>query len=630
MLKGSLSMTSPRPLPDAGTVQDSQQTSPAHPTPSDINGATSPWTYASTVSLTIAAFTPLILFLHFFPLVTNLPIWDQWIMIEVWEAYYQGGDYLSLLLKPYNGHINTIPKFVFFGLGLLTDWNLRIEVVLSYVTALGTLVITLLMLRDTDRRLMILAAPFAAVVFSAGQYENFMSGWPFVQHLSQFSATLALFALTRPKPIRPPHIMVGAIATIVATYSWGTGFTAGIVCFLALVSRARFPKWITFSWFVGTCALFTSVFVNVGDGLGRPSIGAVFSFFTAMVGNLVSVVATPDLKVAQTAGVILLVVLGAVVGVCLRKGMFEEVRRWGLFALMALAGDGMIAIGRTYSGIQQALVSHYITTGYPVVLTVLVLLVLLLIGPHREADPRPHVSPANLIAAAILILAATAQPWLVFSNHFPTQKRWSKICRDDMRKISSGTATDSEIIRSHEANVQMVRHGVKVLRRYRLAVFADIPGQYQGHYREQVPPTPTPGPEDLPSAAFKLHWKNLGFPTRVKAGTVVPTTLDVVNSSNHLWPTFENNDSKNGDAYKVRLSYRWLGAAHRLSDYNERRIDFESDVAPGAVVSLQFDIRVPRKAGRYKLQIDAVQDGVSWFEDRGAETLVLPVRVTER
>jgi hypothetical protein len=107
-----------------------------------------------------------------------MPAWDQWHLIPIWETYFAGGSIWRMMFQPYAGHLNILPRFVFIGLGLVSHWNIRWQIIASYVVATATLPILLQSLRQTDRRLLVLAAPISAQVFSLLQYENFMTGYP--------------------------------------------------------------------------------------------------------------------------------------------------------------------------------------------------------------------------------------------------------------------------------------------------------------------------------------------------------------------------------------------------------------------------------------------------------------------
>ena len=101
------------------------------PEPSNPGGGTALRSLAA-LSLAVAVAIPLVSFACLFPLVENMPTWDQWHLIGLWSAYYEGRPVLPLLLAPYNGHLNLLPRLIFFGMGVLSHWDVRLDIIASY------------------------------------------------------------------------------------------------------------------------------------------------------------------------------------------------------------------------------------------------------------------------------------------------------------------------------------------------------------------------------------------------------------------------------------------------------------------------------------------------------------------
>ena len=51
------------------------------------------------------------------------------------------------------------------------------------------------------------------------------------------------------------------------------------------------------------------------------------------------------------------------------------------------------------------------------------------------------------------------------------------------------------------------------------------------------------------------------------------------------------------------------------------------DLQPSESVELPLTINAPDSPGTYILQIDAIQEGVAWFGDRGSQILSLKIKV---
>ena len=78
----------------------------------------------------------------------------------------------------------------------------------------------------------------------------------------------------------------------------------------------------------------------------------------------------------------------------------------------------------------------------------------------------------------------------------------------------------------------------------------------------------------------------------------------------------------------VRLAYRWKDPTGKkvLRDY-DNRTDLPKPLPAGESLSLTVDVKTPAEKGRALLQVDLVQEGVAWFESKGAAPLVVTVEV---
>lgn len=428
------------------------------------------------LSLVLACAAPLASFFLFFPFVDNIPKWDQWSLIEVWEAHYQGRPVLPLLLKPYNGHLNVLPRFLFYGLGLVTHWNVRMEVLLSYVLALGTAAALLLMLRDSGKELLLMAVPAVALVFSLNQFENYLSGYPLGQVLSQLAVTVTVLALTRPR-ITARHVAAGAVAAAVATFSWGAGLVSWPIGILALALRPESRRRMLLPWCVLT--LLCALAVKWGAGAsGQLSLRAFLDFdtpfFLALLGRPMAYRAFPDYVSAVGVGFLLVLAFVLALEGALRSRRWLLALRWGLLGLSSLGAAVLVTLARFKSGPGQALASHYSTAAYPLVLALLVLLCQWLLAWRGTARSGLQRAAASLLVAALLVLplavvyAQSRETYLVLRG-------WELSSQGHDRKLLAGTITDDEIRSSLHPDVELVRRGVALLREHRLAVFAGAP-----------------------------------------------------------------------------------------------------------------------------------------------------------
>jgi hypothetical protein len=137
------------------------------------------------------------------------------------------------------------------------------------------------------------------------------------------------------------------------------------------------------------------------------------------------------------------------------------------------------------------------------------------------------------------------------------------------------------------------------------------------------PPVETSTP--LPADGFKATLSLAAPPKELKAGQKTTLQVKVRNASTVTWPARERSAGGN----QVHLGNHWLDTDNKMLQLDDGRGTLPDDLGPGAEVTLPLEITAPAKPGSYVLELDMVQEGVSWFGAKGAQTLRLPVRVSE-
>lgn len=143
-----------------------------------------------------------------------------------------------------------------------------------------------------------------------------------------------------------------------------------------------------------------------------------------------------------------------------------------------------------------------------------------------------------------------------------------------------------------------------------------------------VPPTVSYA---LPSTAFSLAWINPALPNTVPSGTSVPVTVQVKNTGDQVWLDSKSLRTDPPGAGAVRLGVRWWKEGDPEpgpnSDYAALRVELTKPLRPGEIESFSFSLEAPPKEGEYMLQVDLVQELVSWFHAAGAAPLIRSVNV---
>jgi len=105
-------------------------------------------------------------------------------------------------------------------------------------------------------------------------------------------------------------------------------------------------------------------------------------------------------------------------------------------------------------------------------------------------------------------------------------------------------------------------------------------------------------------------------------GQLRTISISLKNSGNWSWPISGNNP--------VKVGYRWLTLDGRdvpTELWSAIRTALPSSVTPGATITINADVVAPRALGPLNLQLDLVEEGVTWFSDKGIAPLNLPIDV---
>jgi len=106
--------------------------------------------------------------------------------------------------------------------------------------------------------------------------------------------------------------------------------------------------------------------------------------------------------------------------------------------------------------------------------------------------------------------------------------------------------------------------------------------------------------------------------TFVLGANTLPVT--VTNTGTASWPA--------GGLTPVHLSYHWLDAGGQVVLWDGARAALPTDLAPGQSALIAITVASPPSVGAYRLRLDLVQEGVTWFSAQGVTPRDLSITVT--
>ncbi|MGH9904738.1 MAG: hypothetical protein ACRD8U_04030 [Pyrinomonadaceae bacterium] len=129
--------------------------------------------------------------------------------------------------------------------------------------------------------------------------------------------------------------------------------------------------------------------------------------------------------------------------------------------------------------------------------------------------------------------------------------------------------------------------------------------------------------EPLPDDALRAEIRVPDPPAVMPIGVKQEVNVRVRNAGNRLWLQRERTGSK----YQISLGNHWLDTDGRVLRNDDGRTTLRNDLGPGEEVELTLVINTPQRPGDYVLEIDMLQESVSWFGAKGSQTARLRVRV---
>jgi hypothetical protein len=127
----------------------------------------------------------------------------------------------------------------------------------------------------------------------------------------------------------------------------------------------------------------------------------------------------------------------------------------------------------------------------------------------------------------------------------------------------------------------------------------------------------------LPPEGFRAELSIAERPARLRARKPAPFLVRVKNVSTTRWLARE----RGGSPHQVSLGNHWLDPSGKTVINDDGRSALLRNLDPGETVEVLLTINAPASPGLYVLEIDMLQEGVTWFGLAGSKTVKIPVDV---
>ena len=308
----------------------------------------------------------------------DVPFLDQWGVAHFFPKLAEGSLTLSDLFEQQNEYRQFFPNLIFVATGWLTRWDVRYEMLISFLLAclvafniqcLGAYTIAAPLRRGV---LYLLASLF---IFSAIQFENWVFGVQVVYFMPVACVTSQLLLAYNKKVEAPVLLIACACLAVVGIFSSPNGLLCWVILPLALLAvrpemRRTVWRWLPL-WVLGMALCVAAYAYGYRSPVLHPSTSIALQrpvdaalYFVSLLGGPFAVGRWP-LVLAFISGAF---ALSAYLLLCVYLIKFKDdcklIRRtapWMALGAYSLGTAAMVTVGRLGFGVSQSLSTRYTT-----------------------------------------------------------------------------------------------------------------------------------------------------------------------------------------------------------------------------------------------------------------------------
>ena len=382
----------------------------------------------------------------------DVPYWDEWYYVEFFVKLSQKVLTLKDLFAQQNEYRQFFPNLLFVGLGWLTNWNKRYELLVSFALAcivsfnlyqLGKLTIGGNLLGR-----MIIYFLTNLLVFSPIQDFNWLTGMQIVYFVPIACLTTCVVIAYSKLSLRV-KIFLGMGLAVISTFSSANGLVCWLVLPLLIWPTSRKDlvqkRWLVLIWAVAAIGSIAFYFNGYQKTPGHPSVSEglihplkAAEYFLILLGKTIDpgdaifindVYGTRHKVVAAAAGLTMLVLFTISAFYAKRNaGLTHRAAAWLMLGTYSILTGILITIGRVGFGTDQALSLRYTTFTLYLPIALLHLVPIVLKRPNaegiRSTGNKVFISAlaASVIVSHLLIYPHHTKQLIVFSKKLSVGK----------------------------------------------------------------------------------------------------------------------------------------------------------------------------------------------------------------
>jgi hypothetical protein len=417
-------------------------------------------------------FAPAILLAALLPLYwVDVPQYDEWDSVTLFEHLSQHSLTLGLLFKQVNEYRQFFPNAAFVGLGKLTHWDLRYEMILIFmavaVISLNVRKLAALTTEASATQFAILFFAANLVIFSLTQYENWFQAQQLVYYVPILCVTNCVI-IAQSKLATVGKFAACAALSFISMFSSANG----VACWIVVLPLLVFIEWpknrrlvigLSVAWMIalGLCVALYLYGYEKPWWTPSPSTGLyhpwrAFVYFLGFVGGPLGL---EGVKLSIAAGAVMLLGFIAACAYVIRqrhdRSLSERTIGWFVIGSYSLVTGAMTTVGRVGLANGPSQVPRYL--GFSVYLLLALIILAYIIGQdmQRRSGRTYRLRPNPLTFATILVLILY-QPFM-FALSYRQMDAWqTRLLQAKASILLINQLPDSRLTKILYPNVQFL------------------------------------------------------------------------------------------------------------------------------------------------------------------------------
>lgn len=364
----------------------------------------------------------------------DVPFWDQWETAIILKARHNNENWVPILFGQQNEHRFLCPRIIFQILAQLTAWNIKAEMVVSWLICLLNLWLLWLLLKQTNSKIEWLLLPISCFVFSIGQWENILWGWQISTYLVVTGILGTIYFLTKITHSNR-YIFLSILLGLLASFSHNTGLLLWPLGALQIwLNKDDMPvkKKPLLIWALTGICVFILYYFNYRPYLSlKTPFYNPLAFLQFMFAVLGGGIGAGKLTISTSAGIFIFIIfiLSFFLLKKIDKTYIHQYMPWFILGLFSIISSVAITMGRAEFGIEQSIASRYITLSSLLIISTIVLFVNVIkatkniLLTKEERFLVPIVSIIFFIAIIIGFLTTSLWGWRCAKNVYLFRKK---------------------------------------------------------------------------------------------------------------------------------------------------------------------------------------------------------------